>query len=253
MEAPALRFIERYSAKARVRILGIIGLVLVWQGLSAVLSSQLLPGPIQVLSRLFQMLVAEHLLRDIGTTLVRVVVGVGVGFAAGLLLGVVLAHSRLLFNVLDPILQLLRPVSPFAWTPLVILIFGLGNRPAIVTILVGVVFPATVIILEAIRSISPDLRDIARTFGVSGWPLVREVELPLIRPELLAALRVLFGVGWILATGAEMLAANSGLGYRLMNARYLLDFPVLYAVILVIGITGFALDQLLLLIESMVR
>jgi len=160
--------------------------------------------------------------------------------------GVLLAHSKALFALLDPLVQLLRPVSPFAWTPLVILLFGLGNAPAIITILAGVFLPAIVIILDAIRAINPDMRDIARIFGASGWTLVREVELPLITGQLLSALRVLFGVGWVLAIGAEMLAANSGLGYRLMNARYLIDFPQLYAVILVIGLAGLALDRLLL-------
>jgi NitT/TauT family transport system permease protein len=220
--------------------------LLLWQLLSLAFASAVLPGPLLVFRKLTELAVSGRLFADLGWTLLRVALGTGAGYALGLLLGVLLAHSRVLFTLLDPLVQLLRPVSPFAWTPLVILLFGLGNVPAIVTILVGVFLPAAVIILDAIRSINPEMRDIARIFGASGWTLVRQVELPLIAGQLLSALRVLFGVGWILAIGAEMLAANSGLGFRLMNARYLIDFPQLYAVILVIGLAGFGLDHLLL-------
>jgi ABC-type nitrate/sulfonate/bicarbonate transport system permease component len=228
--------------KSRYWFVGIALLVLVWQILSLLLASLLMPGPVLVFKRLLALLVAGRLLGDIGWTLLRVMVGTGVGCLLGLVLGVLLAQSRTAFNLLDPVFQLLRPVSPFAWTPLVILIFGLGNAPAVFTITIGVFFPAIVIVYEALRNIDPDLRDIARIFGVSGWTLVRQVELPLIAPALGAALRVLFGVGWILAVGAEMLAANSGLGFRLMNARYLLDFAGLYALIIVIGIVGYLFD-----------
>jgi len=225
---------------------GIALALLLWQLLSLAFASAVLPAPLLVFRKLVSLAVSGRLFADLGWTLLRVALGTGAGYALGLVLGVLLAHSKVLFALLDPLVQLLRPVSPFAWTPLVILLFGLGNVPAIVTILVGVFLPAVVIILDAIRSINPDMRDIARIFGASGWTLVRQVELPLIAGQLLSALRVLFGVGWVLAIGAEMLAANSGLGFRLMNARYLIDFPQLYAVIVIIGLAGFGLDRFLL-------
>jgi len=230
---------------------GIILFLLGWQIAAMLLGTLMLPVPIEVLKKLWLLAGSGQLLADIGWTLLRVVLGVGIGFVLGLALGVMLVHSRPLFVLVDPLVQLLRPVSPFALTPLVILLFGLGNAPAIVTILAGILLPATVIVFEALRKIDPDLLDIARIFGVSGWQRVREVELPLIRPQLLAAARVLFGVGWILAVGAEMLAANSGLGYQLMNARYLLDFPRLYAMILVVGVIGYLADFALRRVEAL--
>ncbi|MEO0108763.1 MAG: ABC transporter permease [candidate division WOR-3 bacterium] len=235
----------RFDMRRPLGLAGLAGVILLWQFVSSILASLLLPGPFTVAVRATALMFREDLLLDLGVTLIRVSVSVGLGFTVGVLLGVLCAHLHILHRLLDPLVQLLRPISPFAWTPLVILIFGLGNQPVVFTILVGVLPPALVIAFEAVRAINPDLRDIARIFGVSGWTLVSTVELPLIRPELLAAARVLFGVGWILATGAEMLAANSGLGYRLMNARYLLDFPGLYALILVVGVTGLSLDRVL--------
>lgn len=235
----------RASTVMRYAVSLVLGLLL-WQFLSLAISSHVLPGPVLVARKLGQLLVSGALLADLGWTLLRVALGTAAGCALGLLLGVLLAHSRRLFALMDPLVQLLRPVSPFAWTPLVILLFGLGNAPAIITILAGVLFPAIVIVCDAIQGINQEMRDIARIFGAHGWTLVRQVELPLIAGQLLSALRVLFGVGWVLAIGAEMLAANSGLGFRLMNARYLIDFPQLYAVILVIGLAGFGLDRLLL-------
>jgi NitT/TauT family transport system permease protein len=235
------------KASLVLRPFAALALVLVlWQLLALAFASAVLPAPLTVFRKLGSLMASGRLFADLGWTLLRVALGTGAGYVLGLVFGVLLAHSKALFALLDPLVQLLRPVSPFAWTPLVILLFGLGNAPAIITILAGVFLPAIVIILDAIRAINPDMRDIARIFGASGWTLIREVELPLITGQLLSALRVLFGVGWVLAIGAEMLAANSGLGYRLMNARYLIDFPQLYAVILVIGLAGFALDRLLL-------
>lgn len=226
----------------RFWFVGVLLAVLAWQILARAISSLLLPGPLVVFIRAFHLLTAGRLLADIGATLLRVIIGSSTGYLLGIALAVGLAHSRPVLVLLDPIIQVLRPISPFAWTPLVILLFGLGNVPAVLTILAGVLFPAIVIAYEALRKIDPDLNDIARSFGVAGWTRIRQVELPLIAPALLTAVRVLFGVGWILAVGAEMLAANSGLGFRLMNARYLLDFTELYALLLIIGIVGYLLD-----------
>jgi NitT/TauT family transport system permease protein len=228
--------------KNRLWFVGLGLVIVIWVIAAQALSSLLLPGPLPVFHRVLTLVRSVGFLSDAGWTLLRVAAGVSAGFGLGLLIAVVLAHSRLARSLLDPVLQLLRPVSPFAWTPLVILLFGLGSRPAIAVIFIGVLFPAIVIAFEALRSIDPELLDIAHIFGVSGWSRIVEVELPLVAPELLAALRILFGVGWIMAIGAEMLAANSGLGYRLMNARYLLDFPSLYSLILIVGIIGYGLD-----------
>jgi ABC-type nitrate/sulfonate/bicarbonate transport system permease component len=222
----------------------VLGLLL-WQVLAWLVASPVLPAPAEVFQKLGRLAVSGRLFADLGWTLLRVGLGTGAGCVLGLALGVLLSHSRIAFVLLDPLVQLARPVSPFAWTPLVILVFGLGNAPAIVTILAGVLLPAVVIVFDAIRHIDQEMRDIARIFGASGWTLIRRVELPLVAPQLLSALRVLFGVGWVLAIGAEMLAAGSGLGFRLMNARYLIDFPQLYAMIIVIGLAGFGLDRLL--------
>jgi NitT/TauT family transport system permease protein len=240
---------RRASGVLRTAFALTLGL-LFWQILALAVSSQVLPAPLLVARKLAQLAVSGRLFADLGWTLFRVGLGTGAGCLLGLILGVLLSHSRIAFSLLDPLIQVLRPVSPFAWTPLVILLFGLGNAPAIVTILAGVLLPSTVIVFDAIRHIEPEMRDIARTFGAHGWTLVREVELPLIARQLLSALRVMFGVGWVLAIGAEMLAANSGLGSRLMNARYLIDFPQLYAMIVVIGLAGFGLDRVLLRITG---
>lgn len=237
-------------ARRLIGLAGLFGALLLWTGLARIASSLLLPGPFEVGLRLVRLFASERLGIDLLWTLLRVVIGTGAGALTGFAIGLLLSHSRLLERLVDPTLQVLRPVSPFAWTPLVILFCGLGNLPALVTIGIGIVFPAAVSAVEAVRSIPVELRDITRVFGAAGWTRLRLVELPLIRTELAAALRVLFGVGWILATGAEMLAANSGLGYRLMNARYLLDFPALYALILTIGLTGFLLDRLLQLVRD---
>ncbi len=182
---------------------------------------------------------------DIVISLIRVFAGVVLGSVFGLIVGFIWVGIKPISSLFDPWLQLIRPISPFAFLPLLILILGLGNWPVIFIIFLGTLLPMIIIIRDALRNIDKDYLDTAAIFGATGSKRAYYVELPLILPIFLSSLRVFFGVGFILVVGGEMLSTNSGLGFRLMSARYLLDFSELYATIIIIGIIGYSLDMII--------
>jgi taurine transport system permease protein len=219
-----------------------MGGILIWCGLSLVIKSVILPSPLIVFSKTKELVSQKTIFLDTGVSLIRVLVGVFTSSLFGLLSGYLLATIRPIHSLLDPWIQLIRPISPFAFLPLLILILGLGNFPVIFIIFLGTFLPMTIIIRDAVKNIGKDYLDTAAIFGATGIKRAYYVELPLILPVFFSSLRVFLGVGFILVIGAEMLSTNSGLGFRLMSARYLLDFPELYAVIIIIGIVGYCFD-----------
>ena len=232
-------------------LIGIIGGFLIWWVLSFMIKSVILPSPLLVLTKLLSLANQKQIFTDIGTSLLRVLSGVMLGSLFGLIGGFLLeSASGGLQAVFDPWIQLIRPISPFAFLPLFILMLGLGNLPVIVIIFIGIFLPMTIIIRDTLRNIDKDYLDTAALFGATGMKKAYYVELPLILPVFFSSLRVFFGVGFILVIGGEMLSTNSGLGFRLMSARYLLDFPELYATILIIGITGYCFD---IVIRNLIR
>lgn len=226
-------------------LIGIIIGIGLWFFISLIFKSLILPSPFTVLLRLKELFSQRTFFLDIVSSLIRVTLGFLLGSGLGIIFGFILAASPPLSSLFDLWIQILRPVSPFAYLPLFILILGLGTYPVIFIIFLGTFLPMTIIIIDALKNINRDYLDTARTFGATGLKKAVYVEFPLILPIFFSSLRVFTGVGWILVIGAEMLSTNSGLGFRLMSARYLLDFPELYATIIVIGIIGYLFDALL--------
>ena len=231
-------------------LIGIIGGLLIWFGLSIFIRSAILPSPFVVVAKIISLVSQKIIFADIITSLISVFAGVMLGALFGLIGGYLLANYRTIFSLFDPWIQFLRPISPFAFLPLLILILGLGSIPVIFIIFLGTFLPMSIIIRDAISNIDKEYLDTAALFGATGVKRAYYVELPLILPIFLSSLRVFFGVGFILVIGGEMLSTNSGLGFRLMAARYLLDFPELYATIIIIGIIGYSLD---LIIRNLIR
>jgi NitT/TauT family transport system permease protein len=229
----------------RLSLIGLIIGILIWYGLSLVIKSAILPSPFIAVYKIKELFIRKSILNDIGISFIRLFAGVILGSFFGLIVGFLLATFKKLFSLFDPWIQLLRPISPFAFLPLLILILGLGTIPVIFIIFLGTFLPMTIIIRDALRNIDKEYLDTAALFGAAGVKRAYYVELPLILPVFLSSLRVFFGVGFILVIGGEMLSTNSGLGFRLMSARYLLDFPELYALIIIIGIIGYSLDLIM--------
>jgi NitT/TauT family transport system permease protein len=236
--------------------------VLVWEGLSlaGVINPLILPSPSRVLLRWFNYLKPVHpynsaegsrlawivsgeLPHDAVSSLYRVGVGFLIGTGLALPLGLAMGASRKFYGLLNPILQVLRPIPPIAYIPLAILWFGLGNPPAFFLISLGAFFPVLMNTVAGVKSVDAIYIRAARNLGADGAPLFFRVVLPAAMPHIMTGIRVGFGVAFIVVIVAEMIAVNNGLGYRILEAREFFWSDKIIAGMITIGLLGLAIDS----------
>jgi NitT/TauT family transport system permease protein len=151
--------------------------------------------------------------------------------------------SRTAYGLMNPILQVLRPIPPIAYIPLAILWFGLGNPPAFFLISLGAFFPVLMNTVAGVRSVDSIYIRAARNLGADGAPLFFRVMLPAATPHIMTGIRVGFGVAFIVVIVAEMIAVNNGLGYRILEAREFFWSDKIIAGMITIGLLGLAIDS----------
>jgi NitT/TauT family transport system permease protein len=219
--------------------------VLVWEGLSraGVINPLILPSPSRVLLRWLDYLKSGELPRDAASSLYRVAVGFLIGTGLALPLGLAMGASRTTYSVLNPVLQVLRPIPPIAYIPLAILWFGLGNPPAFFLISLGAFFPVLMNTVAGVKSVDAIYIRAARNLGADGAPLFFRVVLPAATPHIMTGVRVGFGVAFIVVIVAEMIAVNNGLGYRILEAREFFWSDKIIAGMFSIGLLGLAIDS----------
>ena len=162
------------------------------------------------------------------------VVGGGIGFAFGLANGL----SRLSFGLTDTTLQMVRNVPHLALIPLVIVWFGIEEEAKLFLVALGVFFPVYVNTLHGVRSVDPQLIEMARSYGFDRWRLFRRVILPGALPSIFVGLRFALGVMWLTLIVAETIAAQSGIGYMAMQAREFMQVDVVVLAILIYALLG---------------
>jgi NitT/TauT family transport system permease protein len=184
-----------------------------------------------------------RLLADLVASLARTVAAVGAAWVLGIAGGYAL-HARPVARQLAlPLVNFLRSVSPFAWLPFAVVWFGLGEAPVAFVLVVALVFPAVVAAADAFAGLEREYVDEARVLGAGRGRMLNDVKLPLAAPALLSLLRVLWGLGWSTVVAAEMLGVDSGLGFRLLDFRYLVQYPPMLAYVAVMGTVGIVVDQ----------
>lgn len=186
-----------------------------------------------------------QLLQDITATLMRVIVGFVLAGVAGVVLGTVIGVSRIGEELLSPLFRILGPVPPITFIPIAIVILGIGERTNIFLTGLGAVFPIMAATATAVSGVHRDLLRAGRMMGRSRLGLVRSVVVPAALPGITGSLRIGLGLAWMMAVTSEMLAVHSGLGYTLWNAYNYLDYPAVYAAMIVTGVCGLGTDGLL--------
>jgi NitT/TauT family transport system permease protein len=214
--------------------------------------SDIFPTPRQVLSGTYELLEKGVLVKYVVASLFRVATGyllaVFVGIPAGLLMGWFLP-ARMAFN---PVLQVLRPISPIAWIPIAILWFGVSDLAPIFLIFLASLFPIVTAAMAAVQNIQLNYIRAARNFGVTGLELFRKVVFPAALPQILTGLRLALGVAWLVVVAAEMIAVNSGLGYLIIDARNAgKRYDLVVAGMAMIGLIGLGLDWLVRRMEKL--
>lgn len=226
----------------------LIVLVLGWFGVTASgkVPAAVLPGPGLVLQTWLEEVRAGRLLDDVAASLLRLVSGVGLAALVGVPLGMVLGRFALPRLAVMPVVDFLRCLSPLAWVPFAVLWFGVGDQSAIFIIFIATVCPLTVATVSAVTSIPSVYLRVAREYGLDGVSLYTRIIFPAIMPQLLTALRVTAGVGWVVIVAAEMIAGRDGLGFLVWDARNGLRSDLLICAMIMIGAIGLFLDRTLL-------
>ncbi len=150
--------------------------------------------------------------------------------------------SARFYQLMNPLVQLLRPIPPIAYIPLAILWFGLGNPPAFFLISLGAFFPVLMNTISGVRTVDEIYIRAARNLGASGATLFLRIILPAATPHILTGLRVGIGVAFIVVIVAEMIAVNNGLGFRILEAREFMWSDKIIAGMITIGLLGLAID-----------
>jgi NitT/TauT family transport system permease protein len=236
-------------------------LLAAWEAVSRAgwISPMFLPAPSQVLRRWLAYLapvqpfdpaqggrlawaLSGELPRDAAASLLRIGVGFGIGVALALPLGLLMGARPRIFELFNPVLQILRPIPPIAFIPLAILWFGLGNPPAFFLISLGGFFPVLMNTIAGVRSVDAIYLRAARNLGAGEWTLFSRIMVPAAMPYILTGVRVGIGVAFICVIVAEMIAVNSGLGYRILEAREYFWSDKVIAGMITIGLVGLGID-----------
>jgi len=232
--------------KITFRVFGIFLLI----GLTLILPLSLKISSTKLFSSLSKL---NFLGRDIAASLSRIALSVGLAWLLSIIVGYFLHKSRRMYQLLNPSLNFLRNISPFAWLPFAIIWFGLGESPIFFVMFITIFFPAIISALSIYESIPRELLDEAAVNGTHGFNLFWHIEMPLALPKLVYSFRILWGLGWGTIVAAEMLGVTSGLGFRLLDYRYLLKYENMVIYLLVMGVMGVLLDWFFGIIQKKIE
>jgi len=218
-------------------------LLMAWAMLVKLSGTDVFPSPLSVLRGLGELVEQGLLWRYLGDSLRRVGIGYGAAVALGVPAGLLFGWYPAVAQVVNPVIQMLRPISPIAWIPVSIVLFGVGDMAAMYLIFLGAFFPIVVSTMNGVRNVPAIYRRAGRNFGLSPAALLTRVVLPAALPQMLVGFRIALGIAWLVVVAAEMIAVDSGLGYLVIDARNAgKRYDLVVAAIVLIGLTGLALD-----------
>ena len=248
------------AAVARGALVPVLAIAL-WQALSSsgLINQVVLPSPVAVVERWWAYLLptepydpaqsswilwalSGEMLFDAWSSLYRVVLGFAVGAGLALPLGLAMGGNPRIYALFDPLMQVLRPIPPIAYIPLSILWFGLGNPPAVFLIAIGAFFPVLMNTIAGVRHVDGIYLRAARNLGAGRLTMFIRVILPAATPYILAGARIGIGTAFIVVIVSEMIAVNSGLGFRILEAREFMWSDKIIAGMFTIGLLGLAID-----------
>jgi len=180
----------------------------------------------------------------------RVMAGFAVAACLGVLIGVPAGFFKTLGRILDPLIHLLRPIPVTAWVPLSLVFWGFNFKGAVFLIALGSFFPIVVNTIEGVRGASRNLLRVGNMLGASRFAMLRLFVFPASLPAIFVGLRLGMGLSWVLVIVAELLSVKSGIGYSLLDAYSFNRYDVVIAAMIVLGLTGFISDRILMLVQS---
>ncbi len=219
---------------------------------SGVLSSRVLPEPLAVLRAAWALIESGEMWQDVRVSTWRALAGFAIGGSFGLVLGLATGLFKPVETALDSTIQMIRNIPALAMIPLVILWFGIEEEAKLFLVALGVFFPMYVNTFHGIRCVDANLVEMARSYGLKGFALYRDVILPGALPSILVGVRFALGLMWVTLIVAETISAQSGIGYMTMNAREFLQTDVVVVGILLYALLGKLADVLARALERAV-
>ncbi|NCH13288.1 nitrate ABC transporter permease [Cronobacter sakazakii] len=253
--APLAATVNALLARVVPAILGLALLVIAWQ--IAAVSSKGFPTPLSTLDSALT-LFADPFYNDgpndqgIGwnvlASLSRVAVGFGLAALVGIPLGFLIGRFTFLGRMFNPLIALLRPVSPLAWLPIGLLLFQKAEPASSWTIFICSIWPMVINTAEGVKRIPEDYLNVARVLQLSEWTVMRRILFPAVLPAVLTGVRLSIGIAWLVIVAAEMLTGGLGIGFWIWNEWNNLNVENILIAIVIIGVVGLLLEQGLMLI-----
>ena len=209
----------------------------------------LLPPPTRVLQSAISMIGSGELFRHFADSVQRIAFANLIAISAAVPLGVFMGRYKVVEDLMDGLLNILRPIPPLAWIPLAILWFGLGERSVVFITLISAFFAILINTIAGVRAVDKSLPRAALTLGASQSDLIKDVILPAALPHIFTGIRIALGVSWMSIVAAELIASSSGLGYMINYYREVLRSDLILVGMLTIGVVGFSMDRVLLWLE----
>ena len=215
-------------------------IVVAWQVASSLglIGNRLMPAPLDVLRAFWDKTVSGELGVNIAVSAQRALSGLFVGGSIGFLLGLANGVSSLSHRLTDTTLQMLRTIPNLALIPLVILWFGIGEEAKLFLTSLGVFFPIYLNTLHGVRTVDPQLIEMGRVYGMSGWTLFRKVIFPGALPSIFVGLRFSLGIMWLTLIVAETMNASSGIGHMANSAREFMMTDVVVLALVIYALLG---------------
>jgi len=228
----------------------LIATILLWQLVCSAfdVSEFIFPSPLRILSQLieFKGVIAAHAWRTFWVTMA----GFGIAIVVGVLLGFIIGSSRLAYAAAYPLMTAFNALPKAAFVPILVVWFGIGIGPAILTAFLISFFPITVNIATGLATLEPELEDVLRVLGAKRWDVLVKVGLPRSMPYFFASLKVAITLAFVGTTVSEMTAANEGIGYLLISAGSAMQMGLAFAGLVVVGAMAMVMYELFSFVEN---
>jgi NitT/TauT family transport system permease protein len=233
-------------------LLTVLIFLALWQTVAGNYTPEQLPAPLDVLAAIKELSDNGVLWGHIGVSLARFGIAYLLAVAVAIPLGLFFGRFSRCHAAVDPLVQLLRPISPIAWFPLAVLWFGIGNAPAVFIIFLAAFYPVLLTTISAVRGVPPVYLKVASNFGAGSRMTFVRVIVPAAFPGIMVGLHIAVGTAWIHLVAGEMLGAQSGLGFMIVDARNFLRTDQIMAGMLLVGIIGLVIYRSMKQVERII-
>lgn len=232
----------------------VVALLALWLGMAFAgnLNTVLMPEPWTVWKTFVAKVTDFSLFRELGISLLRVLKGYIISSALGTVLGILIGLSKHMQRLTDLLIQIIRPIPPIAWIPLVILWMGIGEGSKVFLIFLGGFFNVLLNVIDGVRYTDKKLLEVASVMETPKKKYIFQLVIPAAMPNILTGLRIALGSCWTCVVAAELVASTSGIGYMISNARNFGQMDVVIVGMLSIGVVGKLMDVILKVIEKRV-